>query len=455
MNAAPGDADDDQRRGAIQLLREPAGWRGLIPSQSQLGAAPVIATGHQAWLWHPGILAKYLAADSFASSIGGSTRHVVVDHDVYHPWSLDLPFVTAVRGGPRLDVIRFDASPLRPGTPAYLYPSVNPMEVVDRLHALVKRAPGQPAFAVEALTEWWRAAPQVLDTPRLLDQMVSLLGRRVSGYADAVPWRTIGLVDAATLDRLRRDPRGAVVMLNRSVAMYPEARMRPLHVGVDEVELPVWAIGPRGRTPVYAALHGRGRAELFTVVRGQTQPLDPEAIDGFAPRAALLTALMRSQHADLFIHGKGGGIYDQVTEQWWQDWTGETLKRMAVASADVRLALDVPVATAEARDRAVWRAHHLPHNLDRALALTGGAIERKRDLLAHMNDDRDRSRRRTAFAEIHRINGQLASEHVASIAAAKLDVEQTEIGVRNARQLARRDWCFALYDPKRLTTVSS
>ena len=47
-------------------------------------------------------------------------------------------------------------------------------------------------------------------------------------------------------------------------------------------------------------------------------------------------------------------------------------------------------------DRALWWAHHVPHNVDRALALGNGEAAEKRELLAHMRDDQDRRRKAAA-----------------------------------------------------------
>ncbi|MEE9211546.1 MAG: hypothetical protein V3U29_02730, partial [Phycisphaeraceae bacterium] len=167
----------------------------------------------------------------------------------------------------------------------------------------------------------------------------------------------------------------------------------------------------------------------------------------------MLTAVVRTIGCDLFIHGKGGAVYDRVTQQWWQDWLSEQLAPIAVVSADVELDLDVPMADAAAVDRAAWWAHHLPHNLDRALDLDGAAVRRKRQLLAQMNDDQDRTRRAAAFAELHRINAAFAVEHRDAINEAQDQLDQVRIGAANRKIADRRDWCFALYRPRQLDAL--
>ncbi|MCA9274359.1 MAG: hypothetical protein KDA31_15085, partial [Phycisphaerales bacterium] len=76
-----------------ELDPEPTSWANLITHNTseratrfreQLGLPtdkPIIMTGHQAQLWHPGILAKLFAAQSVASQVGGVVVWLIVDMD--------------------------------------------------------------------------------------------------------------------------------------------------------------------------------------------------------------------------------------------------------------------------------------------------------------------------------------------------------------------------------------
>jgi hypothetical protein len=173
-----------------------------------------------------------------------------------------------------------------------------------------------------------------------------------------------------------------------------------------------------------------------------------------APRALLLTALMRADCSDLFIHGTGGAIYDQLTEQWIKTWLGRTLAPMTVVSADLHLNFDVPMAQARDVTRAKWWQHHLPHNLDRTLNIDGPEITRKRILLQQMNDDRDRVRRAKAFHEIHAINDDLARRYPEAIVSARRKLNEAHTGVANRIISAKRDWCFTLFPAEQLNALA-
>jgi hypothetical protein len=163
---------------------------------------------------------------------------------------------------------------------------------------------------------------------------------------------------------------------------------------------------------------------------------------------------MRSALCDFFIHGRGGGVYDRVTEKWWHHWQGEALAPTAVVSADVTMPFDVPTATRGDVAAARWQCHHLPHNLDRALGLDGPLVREKYRLIEQVARDDAPWRRWLGFCAIHRINAALAVQHPEVVAAAKQRRAEAEQGLANSAVAARRDWCFALYDAATLERLN-
>lgn len=129
---------------------------------------------------------------------------------------------------------------------------------------------------------------------------------------------------------------------------------------------------------------------------------------------------------------------------------------MAVVSADVRLdfrGFDVPLAEPADVERAVWWRHHVRHNVDRAVKADGPLVERKREILRHMDDDRDPRRRAALFAELHRINKRLAEAHPAVIADADAAIDLARTGLINRQIAMKRDWFFGLYPPEKLEAL--
>ena len=169
---------------------------------------------------------------------------------------------------------------------------------------------------------------------------------------------------ASLVGALRDDLDAAVRAYNGAIERLPNTGVRPMSIGPDRVELPLWTIAPGRRAPV-------------TVRRDA--PLDD---DHLAPRGLLMTAIVRLTLCDAFIHGTGGLKYDRVTEAWIGDWLGSELAPMVGASATLRLDLPLPESFTDP-DRASWEAHHARHDPD---MLDEHARARRKDELVRTID---------------------------------------------------------------------
>lgn len=390
-----------------------------------------IATGHQAYPWHPGILAKDFAAIAAARRHDATPLHLVVDQDEHPVWSIDVPSASEER----VSVDRLQLAESRVDIPTGYQPAADWDELKDTGLLCPAMPPVVETLAEQmaVLLDFWRGRVEA----RLPLVFASDLAQtRAFG----------GLVDALLFDADR-----AVRSYNRAVYAVPEAGLRPLGIAREWVELPLWACRwQRPRQRVYADL---GDSQVILVdAGGERIDLEDQGVT-LMPRALLMTALMRSVFCDLFIHGTGGGIYDRATERWWRDWRGQSLAPMATVTADVYLDLDVPTATQDDLNRAVWYRHHLPFNVDRFAQVDPALREEKRGLIAHMDDDRDKARRSAGFYRIHAINQRLCADHAELLGDAEDRLQRARAGLANAAVLARRDWCFALYRADQLADL--
>src|SRR5207302_4275452 len=73
------------------LYRQYAEALGLQVPNQPLSRRPIIATGHQPELYHPGVLVKNFAAANLASQLGGVGLNLTVDPDVAKETGLKLP----------------------------------------------------------------------------------------------------------------------------------------------------------------------------------------------------------------------------------------------------------------------------------------------------------------------------------------------------------------------------
>jgi len=315
-----------------------AAWRretlaafGIDPDRT------VIATGHQAAIWHPGILAKDLVVRAIhdrASATGEPTipLHFIADHDANDAGLVRLPALDDADGLPtalgwRLRPAGHGRStrdrPAGPATapPPHRSPIPALGDRIESIRAAVDRQADAESEAMQlglAAAELARPLAGDIDRRSMSRLLQATVGRVLLDRMLADPAACADAHDAAVeadRDRRagggRRRPRGVALRLRRPGA----------------IELPLWRDTPDGRRPVTVG--------------------EPIELDALRPRALLATALARLAGCDLFVHGLGGGVYDTVMEDWLARWLGPEV-RAALAPAIVATAtlrLPLPLTT--------------------------------------------------------------------------------------------------------------
>lgn len=442
-------------------LRNPA-HTSPSPQHPTPDRQPVLAAGHQARLWHPGILAKYLAAAHAARRLNAQTLNLVVDQDITDALTLELP----IQENRRLTIHRLQLAPQIPHIPAVSHPPADPTVAIGNLREAQRSLGTRLQADLSSLIIAWTDLPT---SNNLARQIAFVLERLMSPYTGPFPsifatQLLVTPVGAQLVQNMLSDPLRCVTAYNGAAHQHPRAGIAPLTVRPDRVELPLWHISPAEPTPgsshasprrrVFAHIHPHGPSDL---IAESGAPISSDC-RYLAPRALLLTALMRAHFCDLFVHGTGGQIYDRVTEQWWKNWLGQELAPTATVTADLTLPFDAPIADRDQLRHALWWAHHLPHNLDRYpgdAKLDPDLIAEKYSLLAHMNDDHRPDRRATAFARIHAINEQFTQQNQPLVDEAQRQLDWARDGLANHTIATKRDWCFALYPDTALRELSN
>lgn len=438
-----------------------AQWRSLTRRELELPEqAIIIATGHQAALWHPGILAKYIAADRLARSLGAGAAalDVIVDQDANEFGSIDVPLrdaagrltvqsMTLLTGRDERDERAVGSLPAVPpaALPANAAWAIEDIEVnLQRVHsalaehAAARSAAAQVAGAVRSLrSRWVSPMPQV--------------------FAGSLMTTSIG---RALIEMMHRDPRGCAGTYNAAVAAVSDAGLAPLAVGESRVELPLWRLDEVGRrTPVFAH---------------ELRSIDPAHL---RPRALTMTAILRFAVADLFIHGRAGFVYDRAMERWMRSWLELPVAPMAMATADVRLPLsqttDLSVQEAIASYRRLWHdptrsqpsgfrpvadASHDSFMVSRNCqeAVDGPISAPKQAWLDQIRRAPRRSpARRAAFDGFQQWLAAERRRHQTAIEAARSRVEAALAGRAERAIAQRRDWAFPLYPTATLDELAS
>lgn len=447
-------------------------WRGMIERRwsevderarqfrRELGLPtdrPIIAAGHEAAYWHGGVIAKVFALQSAARQVGGSPAWIVVDHAEVKFHTLRVP----VRGDDgRLRAAEWRLCPdAPPGTPAAGMSAFDPQ--AKTIQGLLPEAAGgveRIAAALRARRGEPNAAMQVSQA------MFDLLGEWGSGIA-RVPATAMARTSLMRelVERMLREPERAVGAYNRAVERFPESGVPPPRREGARWELPIWRLRDgAARERVWSD------DELLELEIGtwrdsgalgvpppdsKTRPPLPRGRGTIAPRALLMTGMMRLAGCELFVHGLGGVRYDHATEAWFGEWLGEELAPMTLVTADVLLPTTGGGATARDVARAKWRAHRARHDpaivgRDDLAAEKRGHVERIARARAVGGDARADYRAMHAMLEEYRI------AEAGRLSAIEAEAEETARRFEESRVLHDRTWPFPLLPGETLRSLN-
>ncbi len=421
----------------------------------------LLVTGHQPFLFHPGIWLKHLLIDRLAGS-GMGALSMPVDNDVAEDIGADVPHRDAT--GLRL----VHETLVRPGpdVPYEAVPAPPPrewQEFVDRLQAHLQTLPLPDAQA--SLAQFARAAAGIR-----ADNMGTFLTaarRRYEGerrYVELpVSKMSAGVEFKRFVLHLLRDAERFAAVYNHHLDAYRErynirtaAQPFPdLQREGDRQELPFWIIRDGRRAPLSVQRTGSG---IRLVAAGESAGevaggAGPEALAGLAirPRALTLTAFTRLCLADLFVHGVGGGRYDRVTDAVIREYFGLEPPAYAVTTATMHLPLQGYDAEEE-RQALRRRLLELQHNPDRVLAdptpQEQALISEKWRLIAAL-DGRTLSRRerRQATQRIRGINEELSQTLSVQREEITRRLAQLETGAQGAAAAMHRGYPYCFFSP--------
>lgn len=417
-------------------------WPGLIRSRwathglraettrfrEQLGLptdTPIVATGHQPTTWHAGILAKYFAADAVAARVDGHALWLVADQDAVDPFELRLP-VIANDGALTTMILRLGPAP-RAGMPAATLPASgatahlklsSPLESVAHGADRIARAYHDHRDAPNAAGQAGEATAELLEELGLHGQLLYATGLASTDLF------------ASLVAKMREDPDGLARAYNGAVARRPHAGVGLLEISEvnHRYELPLWRIRP-----------GMARQRVFE------EDLDSIPAGELAPRALLMTALLRMAGCELFIHGSGGAQYDLVTEDWIRGWLGVELAPAALMTATLRLPLDASAPGEHDVERAIWLAHHARHDPS-SLGESDPAATKLRyvkqiESLREVGDDPE-----PTYHEMQAFLRRYRAQHAERLDRLAVDAEELAGRAASRAVAADRTWAFALHE---------
>lgn len=312
----------------------------------------IVGTGHQAELHHPGVWVKNAVIASAARRLGGKAIHFAVDTDAPKHLSYRWP------GG---------------GMPITEDPELGHARWTGLVKAPTRAHVLQLRQAATQAASTWGFAPAWED---LFDKLEELDGHQVDlasalSNAQHATDRGLGLsYQAFAASPLWRSTAYLVMVYdicgrceefagsyNACLGEFrqgqgissPGRPMPDLSIDGDFCETPFWlddlSDGSRKRATL---VREQGRWTLNA--DGLSFAFDPGVKDGWSaaegfgnwltqqklrlsPRALMLTMFVRMFLVDQFVHGIGGGLYDQVTDRLITAWLGCAPPAFAVATA--------------------------------------------------------------------------------------------------------------------------
>lgn len=383
-------------------------------------ARPIVMGGHQPELFHPGVWLKNSALDAYARAVSGTAINLVVDSDRCVRTTVGVPI-----GSPHeahLEEVPFDspAAEMAWEERGILDPDLF-ASFGDRASDLLKPLEPNPILrrwwplAVERAGECHRLGLAMAQARHSLEARFGLetLELPVSELCRLptvmvfMGWllahaRQLHEAYNATLTDYRRTHR----QRGRARPM-PDLVMRidnPSDGPWFEVPWWIWSRDDPRRRRVFANASTSGMLVLSDMETLRVElPISPETspskwVDALSrmeehalrlrPRAIITTLVARLLVADVFVHGIGGAVYDQLTDDLVRRLTGCDPPRYAVVSGTLRLPVDAIFGEIAASDPGaeLARVHHALRDLEfhpeRHLVPTAAQPEHVRELIA-------------------------------------------------------------------------
>ena len=429
---------------------------------------PLLVAGHQPDLFHPGVWAKNFALNGLAARLGRTPLNLVVDNDTMKGFDVRWPNIAANPRDVHQIAVPFDRADgdipyeeRRPHDPAAI------ATLIDRCRPLWANWGFTPL-----LPEYWSKVCEHLDAGQTFGEAF-VRGRRhferrwgAINLELPVSRLSSGSAFAAFCSSLLSEmPRFAAAYNGAILAYRRRNRLRSRHHPAPELavtdswwEAPFWvwrADAPR-RAKLYVR---RGEGCIDLRVDGRTLaclPAQPDALsagwhrlaaDGWKlrPRALTLTLFARLCLADGFLHGIGGGKYDEVTDDIIRAFFQIEPPGYAVVSATLRLPLKRFLATTVSVHAAERRVRDLEWNPQQAPEAVGSFPDLVAEKDKLVKTPPHGKARREWFRSLQRVTQEMRPAVAVTLAAerTRLQISRDELAANDI--LGRRDYAWPLF----------
>ncbi len=398
---------------------------------------PLILAGHQPELSHPGVWVKNFALNRLARHVGGTPLHLIVDSDTLKSTALRFPVFEP--GDPQsvhLESLAFDRFD---HAESYEERGVHDWELFNNFATQLQQSVAWPFEPL--LTQAW---PIVTREP---GERIALGERftRVRQHFERA-WgcqnHEFRVSQLAQTDAFAAFARHILTDLPCFREIYNASiRAYRLRNGIRSQQHPVPELA-EGEAPfwVQCSRGPRNRA---------TASSDPRTL---RPRALTLTLFARLVLGDFFIHGIGGGKYDEITDAILRDYFRIEPPAFQVLSATLHLPLPGFTANEESVKSAEHHVRELHWNPQRQEAIAGQPkpedqrlIATKMRLIEKEPQQTDRAARREWFRELQQVTAQLRGSVAEALSQAEAERDRLRVEAQANAILTRRDYPWLLF----------
>jgi hypothetical protein len=430
----------------------------------------LIVTGHQPELFHPGVWAKNFATALLARRLGCGGMNVIVDNDVVKTPLLRLPRLWDGRW--LASLCPFD----RPaGNVPYEEAPVQDEPLLASLPRRVAEAAADWPFR-PLLEEYWSALGQ---SDRLGERLAAGRHRLEERWG----WCNLE-VPLSRLARTRSFARFCRHILqhlprfweacNAELAAFrirrrvtdPNRPIPDLHRHDDWLEAPFWVWS--SQMPQRQRLYVRRRgsklelaAETVPLAEVEGDELEAWLLASPSPassgwklrsRALTTTLFLRLFLADLFVHGIGGAVYDEVTDGIVQRFCGLEPPRFLTLTATLRLPF---AGCAQTRGQAEAAVRHLRqcrrrlwyqperYLTDRGDPLLQQLLDRKRHWIEQQ--PREAKQRRQRWRQLQEATAALREYVTSQAQAVQQELDRQEQLLAQHEVQCHREYAFCLH----------
>ncbi|VAX19515.1 hypothetical protein MNBD_NITROSPINAE01-164 [hydrothermal vent metagenome] len=436
--------------------------------------APIIATGHQPAIFHPGVMIKIVAMNKKAKELNATPLFITVDSDEFRGESFSVPEVSSKKLGKK-NVTLLPAPNEQKIFEQVSAPSFEQIERVlkteledlSKSESLHMHAKALSCYLKRLSPDIFATAKTLADTliimRRVWDEPVAegkgYLELPVSLLCDTPSFLAFAENIFENIEDFFNVYNGELAKYRKLRKLrYPANPFPDLAVRNDGwLETPFWGITEdTSRTRLFVKRDDNGKIILSTGDGTQTASVTDIASGSLKirPKAITLTIYLRLFVLDLFIHGVGGAKYDTITDKIIERFYKITPPGYACISAT--MGLDVPIENPQEKIDVITKNIRLAEQNPEKVAGEDrediAILAQKKNLLvekmAHPETDR-----KTTGLMIKELNNKMKTLMAPEIKRLKETLSSLEESMGEWETARARDYPFFLTDPQKLRSL--